>query len=1087
MKKFDNGVKSTATWQVGNTSFSSLYSFIIMGCIAMLSFTGFQANAQSTGEVIVSGTIVSEEDNMPLPGVNVLVKGTTQGTITDLDGNYSIAVGGSETVLVFRYIGYATQEVSIGNQRTINITLSSEISALNEVIVVGYGTQKRGNLTGAVSMTDSKVLENRPITNLTDGLQGVVPGLNIASNSGTPGGTPSFNIRGATSINGGAPLVLVDGAQMDINNINPQDVASVTVLKDAASAAIYGARAAFGVVLITTKKGSKNSKPQISYSGNYFVAQPTIIPEKSDSYRYAQYVNSMVSSTNGAQIFNQEHLGLIKDRVDGVISTDYTLKPSGTAYYEHANTNWADQVFATAAPGQNHNISLSGGSDKTAYRASFAYAQQNGIVKLGNDSYERYNFNTNLNTEVTEWLTTSFQVNFARSEQDVHNLPGSGYGPSIFHVVWRARPTWTPYFEQDGVDYATFHRLNPTATIEDGGRDNTVNYNINTKAGIEMKFGDFKVFSNFTYNPKFTQRVRNNKQFYSIQPWNNLNVTPEAEPSYIAKTNDVDNYYAFDIYGKYGKDWDSGHGIEATVGFNQEQAKFGQDYTYNSMLISDDVLSTSNSLGTPIITDSYSDWALRSGFMRVNYNYLGKYLLEFNGRYDGSSRFNKADRYGFFPSISAGWRISDEEFMKDISWLNLLKIRGSYGELGNQVSGDLYPFVGYVTVPQTDWISGGTRPLGLNPQNPLAYNRTWENVASSDIGLDMIFLRGRLEVTLDAFQRDTKGMLVAGAALPGVFGAQAPEKNAADLRVKGWEGSFGWNDQINNDLSYNLSFVISDSKGEITRYENPSKSFSGTYYEGQTIGEIWGYETVGLFQSQEEIDNAADHTPLGGGNLVAPGDVHYADLNGDGFINGGANTVDDSGDRKIIGNASPRYLYGIRGGINYKGFDLNLFFQGVAKRDFWIDGPLMFGGAGYGNVIVTDYNWDNTWSDGSDGLPVNPDAYFFRPSQGAVLGRNDVVQTRYLQNAAYLRLKNLTIGYTLPTPLLEKIKISNLRVYVSGENLLTFTKLNENFDPEVLDPGQGNLGSANFNNGGGQSGKIYPLSKRLSFGLSLSF
>ncbi|WP_225444049.1 TonB-dependent receptor [Echinicola arenosa] len=1037
-------------------------------------------------EVQVSGT-VTDKNGEPIPGVTVVEQGTVNGTATDLDGKYTLSVEEGSS-LVYSFVGFLSKTVTVNNQSVIDVVLEEDVSDLEEVVVVGYGTQKKGNLTGAVGMTDSKVLENRPITNLTDGLQGVVPGLNIASNSGSPGSNPSFNIRGATSINGGEPLVLVDGAQMDINNINPQDIESVTVLKDAASAAIYGARAAFGVVLITTKKGSKSTKPQIQYSGNVFAARPTILPDKTDSYRYALFVNSMTSSTNGARVFNDEHLGLIKDRVDGVITDDYTLKPSGTAYYEHANTDWADLVFANAAPGHNHNLSITGGSENSAYRASVAYARQDGIVKIGNDFYERFNFNSNLSSDLNKWLTTKFQVNFSRAEQDVHNLPGGGFGPSIFHVVWRARPTWTPYYNLDGVDYATFHRLNPVATIEDGGRNNLVNYNLNTKAGVEMKFGDFQVFSNFTFNPKFRQRVRNNRQFYSIQPWNNLTVSPEAEPSYIERTNFVDNYYAFDIYGKYAKDWSSGHSIEATVGFNQEKATYTSNQSYNTNLISDDVLSSSTTLGDPIITDDFYNWALRSGFVRMNYTYQGKYLLEINGRYDGSSRFNKNDRFGFFPSVSAGWRITDEEFMKDLTWLNLLKLRASYGQLGNQVSGAYYPFVGYTTVPQTNWIMGGSRPVSLSPQNPLSSDRTWEKVSSTNIGLDMIFLQGRLNVTLDAFQRDTKGMLVAGAALPGIFGADAPEKNAADLRVKGWEASVGWNDEINSELSYNLNVVVSDSKGEITRYENPTNSFSGGYYVGQTLGEIWGYETVGIFQNQEEIDNAADHAQLGGGNLIAPGDVHYADLNNDGFINGGAGTVDDSGDRRIIGNASPRYLYGIRGGLNYKNFDLSMFFQGIGKRDFWLDGPLMFGSTGgYGNVIVLDNVYNETWSDGSDGLPENRDAYYFRPSQGQVTNRNTQVQTRYLQDASYLRLKNLTIGYTLPSAMLERVKIGGLRVYVSGENLLTFTKLNENFDPEVLDPSQDNLGSASFSNGGDQSGKLYPLSRRISFGLSLSF
>ncbi|UCS95773.1 TonB-dependent receptor [Echinicola marina] len=1038
-----------------------------------------------TVQVEVSGTVTAK-DGQPIPGVTVVEQGTVNGTVTDLDGKYSISVEEGAN-LVFSFVGYLSQTVTVSNQSTLNIVLEDDVSDLEEVVVVGYGTQKKGNLTGAVGMTDGAVLQERPITNITDGLQGVVPGLNIIPSNGTPGSGASINIRGATSINGGSPLVLVDGAQMDINNINPQDIESVTVLKDAASAAIYGARAAFGVILITTKKGTRNAAPQFNYSGNFFAAQPTILPEKSDSYKYEMYVNSMVSSTNGARVFNDDHLGLIQDRVNGTISNDYTLAPSGSFYYEHANTDWADLVFATAAPGQNHNLSVSGGTDKTAYRASFAYTRQDGIVKIGNDRYERYNFNTNMSTDLNNWLTTKFQVNFSKSEQDVHNLP-PGHGPSIFHTVWRARPTLTPYMDLDGVPYATFIRLNPVATLEQGGRDNRHAYNLNTKAGVEMKFGDFQVFSNFTYNPKFRQRVLNNVDFESTTPWANLSVRKDGGPSYVRKINEVDNYYAFDIYGKYGKDWESGHSLEATVGFNQEMATFSNDNVYNTDMISYDVISTSTTLGTPVVTDGYSDWALRSGFTRINYSFMGKYLLEINSRYDGSSRFRKDDRFGFFPSVSAGWRVSDEEFMKDISWLNLFKLRASYGKLGNQVTEVDYPFVGYLTVPQTSWIIGGQRPLGLTPQDPIGTLYSWETVETTNIGADFVFIGGRLDASFDIFTRNTKDMLVESDGLPSVFGAQAPEQNAADLQVKGWEAAIGWNDKVGSDFSYNLNFVISDSKGEITKFDNPSKSLAASYYEGMTIGEIWGYETVGLFQTQEEINNAADHTPLGAGNLVGLGDVHYADLNEDGEISVGQNTVENSGDRRIIGNASPRYFYGIRGGASWKGFDFSIFFQGVGKRDYWIDGPLMFGGdGGYGNVVVTDDLYANVWSDGSDGLPVNTGAYYFRPSQGGVINRNKQVQTRYLQDASYLRLKNLTIGYSLPKTVLDKVNINNMRVFVSGENLLTFTKLNENFDPEALSPSQGALGNTSFSNGGNQSGKLYPLSKKLSFGVTVGF
>ncbi|WP_417444558.1 SusC/RagA family TonB-linked outer membrane protein [Joostella sp.] len=1050
--------------------------------VFLLLFVPFLGTAQQGN--IVTGVIKGDDFNEPLAGVTVRVEGTNTGAVTDFDGNYSISVPSEQSVLVFTFIGFKSKSVTVGSQQTINVTLETDVTELEELVLVGYGSQEKKDLTGAIGIAKGEVLENRPIINVTEGLQGVVAGLSISPTSGTPGETPDINIRGATSINGGSPLVLVDGAQLDINAVNPDDIESVTVLKDAASAAIYGARAAFGVILITTKKGKKETKTRVRYSGNSYIASPTILPKKSNSYKFALYVNSMVSSTNASPIFIDEHLSLIKQRVDGVIQNDYTLKPSGTAYYEHANTDWSDLVFSDFAFGQNHSLSIDGGSEKSSYRASFAYTGNEGVVKIGDDQYKRFNFNTNLSTDLSDWMKATVQANFIRSNTNLHNLP-PGHGPSIFHTVWRAKPTQTPEVEIDGVSYPTFIRQNPVSTLELGGRDDLDQYNLNLKGGIEMNFGNFDIFSNFTYNPFISKRVRNNVVFTSVTPEASFDTREDGGPSYVDKTNTINNYYAFDAYATYKKRWDNGHHIEATVGYNQEWKEFDVTNSYVTDLISDDIVSLSNATGVPTVADDITDWALRSGFARLNYDFDGRYLISLNGRYDGSSRFSENDRFGFFPSVSAGWKISSESFMDDVRFIDLLKIRASYGSLGNQNSSVLYPYVGYDTDSQVDYIINGQRPIGVIPQNPISDDRTWETVSSANYGLDLVMFNGKFDASFDWFKRTTEDMLVAGDALPGVYGATAPQKNAADLEVKGWELSVGWKDQIGKDFRYNINLALSDSQGEITRFENPTNSLSRSFYEGQDIGEVWGYETYGLFQSQEEIDASADHSPLGGGNLVAPGDVRYADLNNDGSIDMGENTVDNPGDRKVIGNQSPRYLYGIRGGINFKNFDMSFFFQGVGKRDYWLSGPITFGGYNaYGNVIVTDELYNDIWSDGSDDLPVNTDAFYFRPSQRDVMTRNSQVQSRYLQDASYLRLKNVTVGYTI-----KGIKgFSNFRIYLSGENLLTFTDLNPNYDPEALALGTASLGAVNFGSANTtQSGKLYPISKRFSLGLSVQF
>ncbi|MFV0564325.1 MAG: TonB-dependent receptor [Flavobacteriaceae bacterium] len=1032
--------------------------------------------------------LVTDANGQPMSGANITVKNNpTKGTLTDFDGKYAITVSNKNATLVFSYLGFVTKEIAINSQTTINATLEEDASTLDEVVVVGYGTQRKSDLTGAIGIAQGEILENRAITSIGEGLQGALPGLNITPSSGSPGESMNINIRGTTSINGGSPLILVDGTQMDLNLVNPEEIESISVLKDAASASIYGARAAFGVILVTTKKGKRNTKPQINYNMNAYLAKPTVIPKKANSYKYALYINDMRANTGLSTTFNDDHLALIKDRVDGVISTDYTLKPDGSSFYEHANTDWADLVFADNAFGQNHNLSITGGSEKSNYRVAYGYTKKDGIVKIGNDFYKRHNLDLNLGTDLTDWLTTRFQINFSKIGINTHRLP-PGHGSSIFHTVWRARPILTPYIEIDGIEYPTFIRLNPVGTLKDGGRIVNNYYNLNTKGSIEMTFGDFKIFSNFTYNPYVRERRDHNVEFQSATPWANLNIRTDGGPSSIERNTYINNYYAFDAYTTYKKSINDAHNFDITVGFNQEWKEFLQTDAYNTNLISESLLSLSNTTGTPLISDSVTDWALRSGFARINYNYKGKYLIGLNGRYDGSSRFAKDDRFGFFPSISLGWKISDEKFMSNVHFVNLFKLRASYGSLGNQSSSRLYPFVGYNTISQVNYAFDGVRPLGVTPQNPLGNKRTWETVTTKNLGVDLSLFDNRLDATFDIFTRTTKDMLVDGDALPGVYGTNAPQKNAADLEVNGFEFSIDWNDSIGENFSYNIGFNVGDAQGKITKFDNPTNSLSRAFYEGQKIGEIWGYQTVGLFQSQDEIDAAADHSELGGGNLIAPGDVHYADLNNDDKINTGEGTVDNSGDIKVIGNQTPRYTYGIRGGAKWKGFDMNFFFQGVGKRDYWLSGPILFGGdGGYGNAIVTDELFDNVWSDGSGGIPENRNGYYFRASEGVVMNRNKRVQTRYLQDASYLRLKNLTIGYTFPSEMLRKNGVSNLRLYVSGENLITFSSINKSFDPEILDPSQSNFGSANTSTGSDQSGKLYPLSTNFSIGLSVTF
>jgi TonB-linked SusC/RagA family outer membrane protein len=1043
----------------------------------------------------VSGTVTDESDQ-PLPGVTVVVKSTTQGTVTNADGNYSLTNIPENATLVFSFVGMRTQEVEVGNQTNINITMEFDAIGIEEVIAVGYGTQKKVNLTGAVGVANGEVLENRPITNVLEGLQGAVAGLNITNANGEPGSNPKINIRGATSINGGNPLILVDGIEMNLNDLNPNDIESISVLKDAASSAMYGARAAYGVILVTTKSAKYDQKTRVEYSSNFYAAQPTILAQKSNSLKFALYANEMRRNRQTSDAIVPEEFELIKQRVNGEIDRDFTRQENGT-YYLHANTNWSDQVYSDAAPGQNHNLSVSGGSEKMYYRISLGYIDYDGVVKIGNDNYKQINTNLKVNADLASWAKLNFQVNLVNTNRNLVNLPSSSFGPSIHHVIWRARPTWAPYFEDPEYDVPSgpvFVRLNPVSVLDQAGRNISKGLNTRYKAGIELDYGDFNIISNFIYNPSSGEVVINNKEIFQVIPWQaNFQLVKDASTySAINKIYSRGEFFGFDAYANYEKRLNE-HYVKATFGYDQRWSVAKTLNGFRKNLISEDIHSITNATDEyPTITDSHNEWALRSGFFRVNYSFKDRYLLEVNGRYDGSSRFIEKDRFGFFPSVSAGWRISEEQFMQNLKSLDNLKLRVSYGSLGNQNVSGLYPYSDYSTTSQINLIFNGMRPMGVYPDPPLGNERTWEVVTSLNFGVDATLFEG-LDISFDKFTRTTKNMLVSGNALPAVYGTTAPQENNADLEVKGWEASLQWSNKIGK-VGYHAGFSISDWQGKITKFDNPTKSFSKPYYVGQNINEIWGFVTEGLFQSEDEVANYFDASALGSKNALSPGDVKYMDLDGNEILNYGENTADNPGDLKIIGNSTPRYAYSISAGADWKGIDLSLFLQGIGKRDFWLDGPIMFGGKGdYGNMIITDYLFDNMWSDGSNpDIPENRDAYYFKPSEGSgkgVVNYNSLIQTRYLQDASYLRLKNITLGYTLPFPLTKKVKIEKCRFYVSGENLLTFTNLNPNFDPEVLIPnesGQGSVSSSSTSTNG-LMGKAYPLTKRISFGMNITF
>ena len=1012
----------------------------------------------------ISGT-VTDEKGTPLPGVSVQIKSTTRGVATDFDGKYSIEASPGN-VLLFSFMGYASQEKTIGkggggNSLIINVKLKEDTQELSEVVVVGYGSQKKENLTGAIATVDAKVLESRPLTTIGQGLQGVIPNLNITTSNGRPGSGSSFNIRGYTSLNGGSPLVLVDGVQMDPNQINPNDVENVTVLKDAASAAIYGGRAAFGVVLITTKKGKKETPMQINISSDYSITRPTRLPDLVNSVEYLQmYMEAdrtgrATGSGVGSQNFTDTDLQKAKEYLaNPTPANSVYIDPNDARKYRYVgNTNWIKEMYPGWASQTQNNISLSGGTNKTTYLASVGMFSEDGLFKKAKQKFERYNITLNINTDITKWLSLYLKSTVNHKDNDQPANVGRGFSAERFATD--VKPLM-PVYHPDGHFSGQGNFTNPFAVIATGARDTYKSDDIWITSGFTLTpIKNVKIVGDYTWNPYHMNSKNNVKMFkeygaptdgtsiYDPDKATDLGYYPHNNPATVYEANSHDLYKAANIYAQYENTFAEKHYFKAMVGYNQE-SKHNESFSVQvkNLVNQDYPFLKLNNDDKPSVGSGISDWALIGSFFRLNYVYNQKYLVEVNGRYDGSSRFSRENRYVFSPSASLGWRISKEKFFEPInSVVSDLKFRASYGKLPNQQVNALYPYL--PTMPygnQTGYIFGTQQLPYVSAPGLVSNNFTWEEVATRNFGVDFGFLNNRLTGSFDYYIRNTTGMLVNGLALPAVLGVGAPQRNAADLETKGFELTLGWHDAIGEDFKYGVSFNLADSRSFITKYDlNPTGSL-GDYYVGREIGEIWGYTTEGLYQTDEDAAKL-DKTKLAGYKWLA-GDVKYKDLNNDGKIDYGKNTLDDHGDLSVIGNNQARYTFGLNLNAEYKGFDFTVFFQGVGKRDYMLNDVYFWGFSNADEWSVPATNQLDHWT------PENPNAYYPRLRFGG--WGNTRTQTRYMQDASYIRLKQITLGYTLPKEVLSNIGLQNLRLFITGQNLCEWTKLIKSYDPELL-------------------------------------
>ena len=1013
----------------------------------------------------------------PIIGATVLEKGnTTNGTITDVDGNFTINLPANATLSI-SYIGYITQEIQVGYQTSFKVVLKDDTKTLDEIIVVGYGSQKKANLTGAVSSVKmDEALGDRPLLNAADALQGAVPGLFVSNGGNAPGTSKSFQIRGAYSLgvknsdgtygNTIKPLVLIDNVEGDIDMINPEDIESINVLKDAASAAIYGARAAGGVILVTTKRPKGASRFELNYNNNFAFGKAVNLPKQAPLMDYLQayldcgYSDAYWSLGSPSVSKWMEYLTAYQKDPSSfnTVGDGIYVDESGVPYYLNEKDLYKN--FMETSFQMTHNISASGGTDKLRYRISGGYNSNDGVLISDRDKFERMNVNSFISADVTKWFTQEITMSYAHSLQTspggmggVYNTRLVSYYPegelpaSVNTLADEDLPLFTP---RNQILYS-----NPVNNKNDNPRIFLKSI-LKPLKGLEAVFEytfDKNIYDYHWYTGQY--------DYTTIQGGSSKSFVDD----YLRKYKQHTNYNSINVYATYNKDFGNHH-FKVMAGFNQESSyqETLDTYSYNQAVL--DVPAMSSGTGTIKATDSYSEYAIRGGFFRVNYNYLDKYLLEVNGRYDGSSKFPKSSRFGFFPSVSAGWQIAQERFMNSTRhWLDGLKLRASYGVIGNQ-NINPYTFTPSMSVNNkaTSWIIDDTYVTSISSLPALvSQNFTWEKVGTINVGLDVNLFNNRLSGVFEWYQRNTNGMLAPGVQLPAVVGASAPYQNTADMRTRGWELSLNWRDQIGK-VGYRIGFNLSDYKSEIIKYDdNAATKLLSSYYPGQTLGEIWGYVVDGYYTVDDFVDTSSWQLKEGvtsiNGYNVRPGDVKFKNLRDDdtstNVITSGDNTFDNPGDRKVIGNTTPRYQYGINLGMNYAGFDLNVILQGTGKRDYWISNVLTFPMNGDNFVPLfeglSDY-WMPKDPDNGDWSAVNPNAkypriYGNRGNSGSNLRQSD----KYLSDASYLRIKNITLSYKLPKKWVNQIFLNQMKAFVSIENVATFTSLPSGIDPERIE------------------------------------
>lgn len=1085
----------------------------------------------------LSGTVLDAQQQ-PIIGAAVMIAGGgNNGAVTDLEGRFVLMVPSGNVDLEVSCLGYTTKTVTVqSTQGQITVSLEEDSMMLEETVVVGYGTQKKVNLTGAVSVVDDKQLKDRSSHNLVTMLQGSVPGLNITTTSGNPGSTGKLNIRGFTSINEAEPIVLIDGAIGDMDDVNPNDVESISVIKDAAAAAVYGARGTYGVILITTKQGkTEDGKAKIRYSGRFGWEEPTTSTDYEDRGYWSVYTLDLFWKTQASgtpyTAYTQHDMMEMLARVND--KTEHPDRPwvveevrnGRKQWIYYANTDWYHELFVDRHPVQQHNISVSGGNKAVKYFVSAGYDRQTGILKITPDVFQKVNVRAKIDADLNKYIKLSNNTAFYNSD---YSYIGVGDIQDVFRNL-RHTPASFPLFNPDGTGLYTnpliiggnYNVANGRQIVYQKGkhRNSEKKYNFaNTTQLTITPVKQFNIVADFTYRRLIRSDMHRWVNIpYGIRPGESDVYTSGAGQNRLEERTRNYNYLSGNVFATYNDTFKDSHNLKIMLGFNTEYHAYKNVKATADNLLDEDLndfaLVVPNEEGATItaLEGGQSEYALLGFFGRLNYDYKGRYLFELAGRYDGSSRFAQGYRWVFCPSASAGWRISEEPFFAPAkSVVDNLKLRASVGALGNQ-NVDNYAYMRTISIDTFDHYTfgeGTNRAQYSSISAPNSDALTWETAYQYNIGLDASFFKNRLDFSVEGYIRDTKNMLTKGGALPSVYGASSPKENNADLRTRGYELSIGWRDSFKlagKPFGYSVRATLSDYDSHITKYANNPDHRLVDYYEGQRIGDIWGFVVDGLFATDEEAkyyqENVCDALTYVGTNRMVggflAGDLRYVDLDnkqeGPGGINVitlGDNTEKNPGDRKILGNSLPSLQYGFNLSFDWMGFDVSAFFQGVGNHYFYPPGMNIAFWGSYSYAYYTAFMprdfIKTVWSE------ENPNAYFPRPRvYSSTGGELAPVNSRYLQNVRYLRFKNLTVGYTLPQKWTRAIHVDKIRFYFSGENLAYWSPIKKH--TKFLDPESAyrrvteKTTTGMYTNSDAKDAVAYPWQKTIMFGIDITF